>query len=40
MADAMKCNSKLAGDIIAISTVLSVFTMTIGLVVLKYFGKL
>ncbi len=38
MADAMKCNSKLAGDIIAISTVLSVFTMTIGLVVLKYFG--
>ena len=38
MADAMKCNSKLAGDIIAISTVLSVFTITIGLVVLKYFG--
>lgn len=40
MADAMKCNSKLAGDIIAISTVLSIFTMTVGLVVLKYFGKL
>lgn len=38
MADAMKCNSKLAGDIIAISTVLSIFTMTVGLVVLKYFG--
>ena len=40
MADAMKCNSKLAGDIIAISTVLSVFTMTIGFVVLQYFGYL
>lgn len=40
MADAMKCNSKLAGDIIAISTVLSIFTMTVGLVVLKYFGKI
>jgi len=38
MAEAMKCNSKLAGDIIAISTVLSVFTLTIGFVVLKYFG--
>ncbi|MEN8194033.1 MAG: AEC family transporter [Bacteroidota bacterium] len=38
MAEAMNCNSKLAGDIIAISTVLSVFTITIGLVVLKYFG--
>ncbi len=38
MAEAMHCNSKLAGDIIAISTVLSIFTITIGLVVLKYFG--
>ena len=37
MAEAMHCNSKLAGDIIAISTVLSIFTITIGLVVLKYF---
>jgi predicted permease len=40
MADAMNCNSKLAGDIIAISTILSVFTTTIGFVVLKYFGYL
>ncbi len=36
MAEAMKCNSKLAGDIIAISTALSIISMTVGLVILKY----
>jgi predicted permease len=35
MAEAMGANSKLAGNIVLISTVASVFTMAVGIVILK-----
>lgn len=38
MADAMGANSKLAGNIILVSTLGSVFTMAIGILILKSFG--
>ncbi len=38
MAEAMGANSKLAGNIVLISTVASVFTMAVGIVILKEFA--
>jgi len=38
MADAMGSNSKLASDIIVITTLFSIFTLSIGIVLLKYFA--
>jgi predicted permease len=38
MAEAMGANSKLAGNIVLISTVVSVFTIALGIVILKSFG--
>jgi len=37
MADAMGSNSKLASDIIVITTLFSIFTLSIGIILLKYF---
>ncbi len=38
MADAMGCNSKLAGNIIVISTTISVLTISIGIFILKIYN--
>ena len=38
MADAMGVNSKLAGNIVLVTTVLSVFTIAVGLFILKQNG--
>lgn len=38
MASSMKGNPKLAGNIVIISTLGSIFTMTLGLFCLRYFG--
>ena len=38
MAEAMGSNSKLASDIIVISTLLSIITLSIGIILLKYFS--
>jgi predicted permease len=40
MADTMGANAKLAGTIILISTVFSVFTISLGLMILKQFSLL
>lgn len=38
MADAMGSNSKLAGDIIVLSTLFSVITLSLGIILLKYYS--
>lgn len=38
MAEAMKSNSKMAGNIITISTLGSIFTISIGVIILKFLG--
>ena len=38
MADAMGSNSKLASDIIVVTTLFSVITLSAGIIVLKYFS--
>ncbi len=38
MADAMGSNSKLAGDIIVVSTLFSIITLSTGIIILKYYS--
>jgi predicted permease len=38
MAEAMHCNSRMAGDIISISTLGSILTIPLGLILLSHLG--